>query len=206
MSVETHIYDKRFFKNTIKLEDDSAAAAVSILIKYFLPRSVIDIGCGCGIYLKEFSNQGVEIFGYDGAPAALESSLVGDKIKLHDLCVPLVINKKFDLCLCVEVAEHLPPEYANILVETLANLSDIIIFSAATPGQGPRSIGHINEQPPEYWLEKFQSKNFIFDQNISLKIKKEMEEKGVVWWITKNLMIFKNDPCQTRAGKNLPHL
>ena len=193
MPVDTNIYDSRFFENTIKFEASSAKAVADILIKYFMPRSVVDIGCGCGVYLAEFKKRGIEILGYDGSPAALAASLVGGKIKLHDLCEPLILTKKFDLALCVEVAEHLPPECADILIKTLADVSDIIIFTAATPGQGPRSIGHINEQPHQFWIEKFKELGFNFDTELVEKIRKEMESAGVVWWISKNLMIFKKN-------------
>lgn len=192
MTVETNIYDEKFFQNTIKLESDSALAVVKILLKHFQPKSVIDIGCGCGIYLQEFAKHNIEIAGYDGSPSAIISSLVGDKIKLFDLCEPLKLKQKFDLCLCVEVAEHLPQEYADTLVETLANLSDTLIFTAATPGQGPRSIGHINEQNPEYWIDKFTEKDFVLDKKLTEEIRTEMKAKNVVWWIVKNLMIFKH--------------
>jgi 2-polyprenyl-3-methyl-5-hydroxy-6-metoxy-1,4-benzoquinol methylase len=192
MSVNTNIYDKKFFTNTIKFEKSSAKAVVDILVKYFKPRSVVDIGCGCGIYLAEFAKRGIEILGYDGSPAALANSLVGDKIKLHDLCKPLNLNKKFDLCLSVEIAEHLPTECADVLIQTLTNASDTVVFTAATPGQGPRSIGHINEQPHEYWVEKFKEMNFSLEEKLTIKIKTEMEANKVVWWVTKNLLIFKN--------------
>jgi len=191
MAVETHIYDEKFFKNTIKLDGESAKEAVNILIKHFHPQTVIDIGCGAGIYLKEFSAQGVKILGYDGSPAAQKESLVGDKILLHDLCQPLEIKEKFDLCLCFEVAEHLEESCAPTLLNTLTRLSDTLIFTAATPGQGPRSIGHINEQPHEYWINKFRDKNFLLEEKLAEAIRAEMTEKKVVWWITKNLMIFK---------------
>jgi len=192
MAVDTHIYDKRFFKNTFKLEGPSARSAVNIIIKHIQPKTVIDIGCGSGIYLKEFLLAGIEILGYDGSLAALEGSLVGDKIKLHDLTKPLVLNKKFDLCLCIEVAEHLPEKCSDILIKTIINLSDIIIFTAATPGQGPKSIGHINEQPHEYWVKKFAAFGFILDQALTDKMRGEMKASNVVWWVTKNLMVFRN--------------
>jgi len=192
MAVETYIYDRKFFKNTIKLEKSSAKPAVSILIKHFKPKSVIDIGCGAGIYLKEFASQGVKIIGYDGSPAARKESLVKNKIKIHDLCQPLAIKKQFDLCLCIEVAEHLNKKYSQTLINTLTQLSSLIIFTAATPGQGPRSIGHINEQPHEYWIKKFKAKNFSPDKKLTAKIKREMKEENVVWWIVKNLMVFRN--------------
>jgi len=193
MAVETYIYDRKFFKNTIALEGSSAKAAASILIKYFHPQSVIDIGCGPGIYLKEFAVRGVKVIGYDGSPTAKKESPMAAKIKIHDLCRPLALKKQFDLCLCFEVAEHLPAKCAPTLINTLTKASSLIIFTAATPGQGPRSIGHINEQPKEYWIKKFRTKNFGLDQKLTAKIKKEMKEKNVVWWIVKNLMVFRKN-------------
>ena len=93
------------------------------------------------------------------------------------------------------MAEHLDKKYAQTLINTLTKLSSLIIFTAATPGQGPRSIGHINEQIPEYWTKKFQEKNFIFQQKLTNEIKRKMKKENVVWWITKNLMIFKKIHC-----------
>jgi len=191
MAVEYHIYDQKFFANSIKLEQASAAAAVNALYRYLRPKSVIDIGCGCGIYLKEFEKLGVVIGGYDGSPAAIQASLVGDKIKLFDLAEPLRLAKKFDLALCVEVAEHLVERSADTLVDSLVSLSDNIVFTAAVPGQGPQSIGHINEQLPEYWIEKFKKRGFILQAELSDKIRAEMKAKDVIWWIVQNLMIFK---------------
>lgn len=190
MAVDTNIYDRQFFKNTVKFEAESARAAVEIIVKRFNPKSVIDIGCGAGIYLKEFMNEGVDIFGYDGSPAALKESLIGDKIKIYDLTLPLKLSKKFDLCLCFEVAEHLENKYSATLIDTLTGLSDIVIFTAATPGQGPVSIGHINEQPHRFWIDLFGKKGFKYKKELSEKMREEMENKKVVWWITKNLMIF----------------
>lgn len=192
MPVNTKIYDQKFFDNTLKFEAGSAKSFVSILIKHFAPTSVIDIGCGAGIYLAEFVKNNIDILGCDGSPAAVANSLVGDKIKLHDLCQPLKLSRQFDLCLCLEVAEHLAEDCADTLINTLSNLSRVIIFTAATPGQGPVSLGHINEQPSQYWIEKFKRKNFILNQSLTEKIKKEMAAEKIVWWLTKNLMIYES--------------
>lgn len=190
MAVDLKIYDNRFFKNTIKLELPSAKEAVKILYKIFKPKSVIDVGSGSGIYLAEFKKLKVKISGYDGSPAAKKESKVKKYIKFHDLCKPLKTKKAFDLCLCFEVAEHLPEKCGEILINTLAGISKTIIFTAATPGQGPKSIGHINERPHKYWIALFKKRGFIFKKKLSLEIRKEMREKKVVWWIVKNLMVF----------------
>lgn len=191
MAVDLNIYDRRFFKNAKKIEAPSAQEAVKILHKRFKPKSVIDIGCGSGIYLNEFKKLGVKIEGYDGSPAAKKESKVKEYIKFHDLCKPLKTKKAFDLCLCVEVAEHLPEKCAEILINTLTGISKIIVFTAATPGQGPKSIGHINERSHKYWIGLFLKRNFIFQKKLSLGIRKEMKDKKVVWWVVKNLMVFK---------------
>lgn len=192
MTVDTKIYDERFFKNTVKLESGSAKAMVKILIKRFAPKSVIDVGCGPGLFLAEFKKSRVEIAGYDGSPAAVSASLIGGRIKLHDLCRPLRLNRRFDLCLCFEVAEHLTKACAKTLVNSLVKLSQIVIFTAATPGQGPKSIGHINEQPFGYWQKLFRRNGYILNKRLTEKIKRQMKDKEVVWWLTKNLMVFQS--------------
>ena len=60
------------------------------------------------------------------------------------------MNRKFDLVLSLEVAEHLPSECAEAFVESLVNLGPVILFSAAIPYQGGEN--HVNEQWPEYWV------------------------------------------------------
>jgi 2-polyprenyl-3-methyl-5-hydroxy-6-metoxy-1,4-benzoquinol methylase len=190
MAVNTKIYDKKFFDNTLKLESQSAKVVTEILIKYFAPKSVIDIGCGIGIYLAEFKANNIEILGFDGSPAAIAGSLVGDKIRRHDLCRPLKLNRCFDLCLCFEVAEHLEAACAQTLVKTLVGLAKTIVFTAATPGQGPKSIGHINEQPHRYWQKLFKEKGVVINKGLTKKIKQDMIKQNVVWWLNKNLMVF----------------
>lgn len=191
MAVDTNIYTQRFFKNTIKLESQSAKTVIEILKKIFEPKSVIDIGCGAGIYLKEFKKLGIDILGYDGSPFCKEESSLKEEIKIHDLCAPLQLDRVFDLCICIEVAEHLEKQYSETLLDTLTGLSSNIVFTAATPGQGSKRIGHINEQPHEFWINLFKKRGFILQEKLTEETKKKMENKNVIWWITKNLMIFK---------------
>ncbi len=160
---------------------------------YFSPKSVVDIGCGAGIYLLEFKKRGIEdLLGIDGSPHAKEEFLLDkSSLDVFDLAEVYQFKKRYDLCLCLEVAEHLREEDADALVGNIITSSDNIVFTAAVPGQGPRSIGHINEQPPEYWIEKFEKSNYKFQKEITEEMKSRMEDKKVVWWIVNNLMVFK---------------
>lgn len=195
MAVEKHIYNQKFFQNTIKLEAESAAQFVDIILEYYAPVSVVDIGCGAGLYLQELQRRGVrDILGVDGSPAAAaEFLLEKDKLIIFDLAKKYQFAKKYDLSLCLEVAEHLPETEADTLVETIIDASDQVIFTAAIPGQGPRSIGHINEQPHSYWIEKFQQRNFHYLKSQTEEMKKKMEAQGVVWWLVNNLMVFEKN-------------
>ncbi len=184
------IYSEAFFDYMTECELKSSFDFTRILIKNFNPASIIDIGCGNGIYLKAFDDLGIkDLIGYDGSKNAIKKALLRGKIHLHNLRYPLYLNKKYDLCLCIEVAEHIENQYSKQLIETLIKLSNTIIFTAATPGQ--KGSHHINEQPHSFWIELFKEKKFQLISSLTNKIKKEMQDKEVVWWVCKNLMIFK---------------
>lgn len=135
---------------------------IPFVFRHIRPKSVIDIGCGTGTWLKIFKSYGVdEILGIDGSNVDLSHlEIPAENFRAHDLREPLQLKKKFDLAVCLEVAEHLPDANADALVELLVSTSDTILFSAALPGQGGQN--HINEQRFSYWVEKFNRYGYIF--------------------------------------------
>src|SRR5262249_14104781 len=80
------------------------------------------------------------------------------KIVVADISKPLDCERRFDLAICLEVAEHLPSDCAADLVTNLCNAADVVLFSAATPGQG--GTRHINEQRPSYWSHLFSRNGY----------------------------------------------
>lgn len=137
---------------------------------------VVDIGCGNGTFLSVFEKTGVKITGVDGAHV-LAGALAKDWELLisSEYFVALDLNEElaksggvaiaqtlgqFDLALCLEVAVHLPEDKAADLVSLLCRLSDVIVWSAAIPGQTGEN--HFNERYPEYWVELFEKGGFIF--------------------------------------------
>lgn len=63
------------------------------------------------------------------------------------------LARKFDLVICLEVAEHLLQSSARPFIASLTRHSDSVVFSAAVPGQVGQ--GHINCQWPTYWQSLF---------------------------------------------------
>jgi hypothetical protein len=70
------------------------------------------------------------------------TSPLGERFLPHDIATPLPehLVGRFDLAVCLEVAEHLPPERAESFIRELCDLAPVVLFSAAIPGQG--GTGH----------------------------------------------------------------
>jgi SAM-dependent methyltransferase len=148
-------YDAGFFE---ALEDGvirSAATGADLLVELIAPRSVVDLGCGTGIWLAALRERGVEeVFGVDGPWVPREQLAIPEALfRPHDLTEPLELGRRFDLALSLETAEHLPEEAAPRFVETLVRLAPVVVFSAAVPGQGGHH--HVNERWPSYWVDLF---------------------------------------------------
>lgn len=177
----------------------AAKEIVPQIIKLIQPHSVVDVGCGIGTWLSVFEDFGVkDLLGIDG-DYVNRSLLHIDEQKFisRDLTKPLKLDRKFDLAVCLEVAEHLPEESANTFVESLASLSDIILFSAAIPAQGGQN--HINEQWPTYWEEKFKEHKFEFHDFIRSDI---WLNKNVDWWYKQNMLLAVKENSKISLARN----
>jgi SAM-dependent methyltransferase len=170
---------------------------VPLLVKMFKPRSVLDVGCGIGTWLKSFSASGVsDILGVDGDYVdqnLLFQYIRPDQFYSADLCNAFDLKRKFDLVVSLEVAEHLPETSAKTFVESLTNHGDTIIFSAAIPWQGGQN--HLNEQWKQYWIDLFRENNYDpYDLIRPLIWKNEKVE----WWYKQNILVFSiNDLSKT---------
>jgi SAM-dependent methyltransferase len=151
---------------------------------------IIDVGCGPGIYVKSLRDLGHEVFGIDPDPKCPE--IVRSVFKEYG---------KYDLALCLEVAEHIDESLADDVVKKLTELAPTIIFSAALPGQGGH--GHINCQPKEYWENKFGKMNFVVDRELTQNFINFMRQGYHMGWLINNVQIFKSygDVCYDQIIK-----
>lgn len=143
-----------------------------------------------GAWLSVFRQLGVEnTLGVDGNWVDKDKLYIDKKFFLEkNLTEPLSLNRKFDLAMSLEVAEHLPESAADTFVETLTKLSDNIVFSAAIPNQGGQN--HINEQWHTYWIEKFEARGFYCNDIIRPVI---WNNPNVEYWYAQNMLYFTAD-------------
>ena len=77
-------------------------------------------------------------------------------------------------------------------MDLLTRLSSIIVFTAATPGQG--GDDHINEQLHSYWVAKFQAAGFAYDERLPSRWSDSWRDKAVVAsFYHRNLMISREN-------------
>src|SRR5882724_5560989 len=107
----------------------SPSIIVPYLVDKFKPTSVIDVGCGIGTFLHVFKQQGVkEVLGIDGKWVNRKQLYIPEEEFLEvNLEEPIKLDKTYDLVLCLEVAEHLAPTAADLLVDSLGSLGKKIV-------------------------------------------------------------------------------
>lgn len=174
---------------------NAAEEVVPYLISLFQPKSVVDVGCGLGSWLKVFEEKGIsDINGLDGSHVN-KSLLYIDENKFitTDLEKPVKLDRKFDLVISLEVAEHLKPEVAEIFVETLVNLGDLVVFSAAVPQQGGQN--HLNEQWPTYWRDLFRKHNYYFYDVFRQQF---WNNPKVDWWYRQNMFLVAKEGAEEK--------
>lgn len=158
----------------------SAAVVAPRLIDLFSPASVIDVGCGEGHWLAEFAARGCTVTGVDGPHVEPDCDFI-----VHDLEQPLRLDQRFDLALCLEVAEHVSPARAPAFVAELCTLAPTVVFSAAIPGQG--GSGHVGEAWPAYWAGLFAENGYPGTGALRWPMWMDQRVKD---WYRQNLLVF----------------
>lgn len=200
-AILTNTYDEAFYEKQFEGARRSARTILSSLYPLFKPASVVDFGCGRGAWLAAAGELGsAELIGFDG-PWVKPESLADRRIHFSavDMEQPITLERRCDLAISVEVAEHLTPRRAQSFVADICRAADVVVFGAAVKNQGGDS--HINEQFQSYWIAQFERQGYdcfdIFRPQI-------WNNAGVEYWYRQNTFLFLNRnadlPQLSRAG------
>jgi len=199
-------YDQRFSKYTTHQNYLSARIVVDELHAALGDiRSVIDIGCGEGVWLYAWKKKGVaDVTGVDQFQwSEMESLIEEHEYKCVDFESSLrnlseSKEHNYDICQCLEVAEHLSQEVSESLVSFLTSLSDIIVFSSAPPGQGGEN--HVNEKPYWWWKRLFEERGYELYDSIRPRITKYSSVKP---WYKYNMFVYVSSDSSAPSNVNL---
>ena len=165
-----HVFDKTLFVELKKL---------------FKNCSVLDLGCGTGVYTKQLLENGIKSEGFDGNPNTplISKGLCG----VADLTQPQQFSKK-DWVLCLEVGEHIPKEYESTFIKNItSSATKGIVLSWAIPNQP--GDGHVNCQTNEYVISLLESLGYSYDETSSNTLK----SSSTLWWFKNTVMVFRKN-------------
>ena len=188
----SNLYDATFHKNIQSDEIPQAKRIAEYVHLHVKPSNIIDFGCSTGLYLQEIKQKmppNTDLVGYEFSEDAIKHA-VFDNIKQVDLTHPLVIQKKEGktLGICLEVLEHIDDQYWKPVLTNITKLCDVIIFSAAHPGQG--GTGHINCRPKIDWIRRFHSLGWVVDHDYSTHFIEYMKSGYHMGWLRMNVIVL----------------
>lgn len=185
------IYDRKYFQRVADEKQVSMAHIADAIVNDLSPTTVMDVGCGAGFLLLAFRQRGVTCSGIEYADAAIEDCRrSGLDVQKFDLERDRWSGLRVDVATSLEVAEHLPASAADRFVQLLVDSAPTVVFTAAPPGQG--GVDHVNEQPRDYWSEKFEGHGFAMNKVLTRKWQREWQSESVIDCYWQNLMVFQH--------------
>ncbi|MCF8255092.1 MAG: class I SAM-dependent methyltransferase [Bacteroidia bacterium] len=185
--MEENQYTKDFYNSQRFYSRLSGRNVLPLVFKLIKVNSVLDVGCGTGEWLRAAKDLGVnDICGLDGHYVDRDLLAIPKENFIDfDLKGPIDLNRKFDLVISMEVAEHLPENVSDLFINSLTNHSDFVLFSAAIPKQD--GTYHINEQFQDFWVEKFENQGYL---PIDFLRSRLWAKKGIDWWYKQNMILY----------------
>ncbi|ACK72621.1 Methyltransferase type 11 [Gloeothece citriformis PCC 7424] len=139
------------------------------VLNFYKPIKSLDLGCGLGYFVNYLREQGVDAWGVEAEDLGEHFKSPGHQIR-KDLSQPLDLQEKFDLVICLEVIEHIPRDFEEIVFDNIVrHMSKYLLFSGATVGQ--QGIGHINERPESHWFWQLIKRGLVLRHQASLDVR-----------------------------------
>ena len=108
-----------------------------------------------------------------------------EAVRIVNLSDVIDLERRFDLVISLEAAEHVDAKFERQFVENLTRAGDTVLFAAAIPFQG--GYRHVNERWPSHWQAIFDDFGFqAFDPLRSLL----WDDPDVHFWYKQNMLLY----------------
>lgn len=187
----TGVFSSRYAKKKKWKLNEGLQRAVMTLIQP--GQSVVDVGAGIGKYVSWLQEEHqCEAVGVDGIPGVFELSggLVHEvdfaKEEAGTVTSALCSKNYFDLCMCIEVMEHIPTPHIFQFLNNLADVrAELFLISCGTLGQ--RGHDHVSCHEPYWVANRLGRRHFVVDEERTEKAR-EVAGKG---WDHKLLVFYR---------------
>ncbi|GAA2045209.1 hypothetical protein GCM10009839_56430 [Catenulispora yoronensis] len=186
-SLSREAYGSWFYDYQAGGSASSASRVLPLVFDLVQPRSIVDFGCGTGGWLAAARRLGIDdVRGIDGSWVDEDTlAIPAEMFQRCDLEQRPRLARSFDLALCLEVAEHLAAWRADTLVEDLCCAAEVVLFSAAVPGQ--TGSHHRNEQWPQYWKAKFAQQDYEMVDCLRARL---WHDDAIEPWYIQNIYLY----------------
>lgn len=125
------------------------------------PRRVLDAGCAFGFLVEALRNRGVDAYGIDLSPYAIENVHQTVRPYCRVGSVTDDLDGPYDLIVSIEVLEHMDKKDGLLAVANLCAQTREVLFSSSPLDYSEPT--HVSVQPPEVWAEEFARHGFFRD-------------------------------------------
>ena len=181
------MYNFQWHKDHGGKTSSSAETIIDLLASFLAIDAILDVGCGDGRWLSACRARGAgTIAGVDGPWTDPTQLLIpAEAVTIQELSRPFDLQRRFDLAISLEVAEHVATSCSEVFVDNLVRHSDVILFGAAIPYQA--GFRHINEQWQSYWAGLFRARGFVAYDPIRSQI---WDNRDVHFWYKQNMILY----------------
>jgi O-methyltransferase len=166
---------------------------VRFIVRYLRPKNFVELGGGVAALANAVANSCELSDSYVIEPSVAVA--VSTQRNLHLLNVdvtsaapPPELDRKFDLVVSIEVAEHIDRSMHERVFDFLAaRAGRWVVFSGAHPGQGGH--GHVAERPESEWRQEFVSRGLAFDPRMTALVRSLCDAKNINHRV--NIQVFR---------------
>jgi SAM-dependent methyltransferase len=124
-------------------------------------RSVLDVGCGRGRWVREFASRGCQVTGVDISDEAVR--LLAEKLRQHTFLVGDITDQTFhpetfDLVNSVTVLQHLPYDAQSVALEVISNSIKKNGYLLMLEACGAFSAGHVFPHSRQEWVRMVETR------------------------------------------------
>jgi len=193
-----NLYDQEYFEqNTVSKYGDCGGyqdfplfkELAKLIVYYFSPKKVADIGCAKGYVVKHLNCFNVECFGSDISVYAINSAEleVREKLFIENIDNLHYADSEFELVTCFETLEHIPEAELDKTIDELARISNKYLFLTIAHEYNKEDKTHVSLFPREWWINKFASRGLDIDWSLMLPIMFNEVVKQMNW----NVFVFR---------------